>query len=441
LHELNVELVRRARRDGYPAVALLADGAAIHEMVRDRDELLAQERDIDRLTEADDVRALCCYDVLPEDDSLLTELAGLHYRRISDLRWGAGLSESQLAVHGEIDMSNAERFRAVLRPAIAAGVRSVDLGALSFMSAAGIRALAEAADSLRASGDVLHLVNGPVNLTRLLTALGVVEGNGLVLSDRAGAPGGSSGPDGQLDRLARRLADLTRCLLDARTVGEALERIAEAGRHLVPGADVASVTLRDPDGKFHTPAGTDDVSAELDRLQYETGQGPCVAAAQTPGPGVAVSGDLATDPRWPEFGPAAAERGVGAVLSSTLLWDWDARPPHLSGALNLYSRRSHGFTDADCDIALLLVTHASLALASTRAVGTAELTEARLRSTFDSRDVIAHARGVLTERRGIGAEAAFDVLFRRSRELNMKLAGLARALASGRDEPGPPGSR
>jgi GAF domain-containing protein len=143
------------------------------------------------------------------------------------------------------------------------------------------------------------------------------------------------------------------------------------------------------------------------------------------------------DRKWPLFGPAAAEHGMYSVLSTAILPD--ARPPQLSGALNLYCRRPHGFDDTDQDIALLLATHASLALANTQAVTRAELNAVHLRKAIDSRDVIGQAKGILMGRRGIDAEEAFDILRSTSQRLNVKLSELAQTLAAHHTELDLPG--
>ncbi|HEX6347399.1 GAF and ANTAR domain-containing protein [Umezawaea sp.] len=228
--------------------------------------------------------------------------------------------------------------------------------------------------------------------------------------------------------LVEQFTALTRSLLDAETLGEVLDRILVACTRAIPAVDVASVTMRDPDGTFHTPTETDSIGYELDQVQYATGEGPCVDAARMPGPALACSDDLANDPNWPRFGPAAAARGMGSLLSTALLPE--ARPPQLTGALNLYSRKTHGFRPEDRTTALLLATHASLALAATNARTNADLDVAQLRKAIDTRDVIGQAKGILMHRRGITADEAFDVLRTTSQSLNVKLADLASTLAS-----------
>ncbi|MBC6445699.1 GAF and ANTAR domain-containing protein [Actinokineospora sp. HBU206404] len=233
--------------------------------------------------------------------------------------------------------------------------------------------------------------------------------------------------DAELGPLSREFARLANTLLSAPTVAEVLEQVVWAARRVIPGADLVSVTLRGPDGSFHTPVETDPVAAKLDQLQYDTGEGPCVTAASASAPGYVRSDDLAREPQWPTFGPAAAACGYSAMLAGALVPD--CLPPRLSGALNIYAREP-GTLDAQAqETALLLAIHASLALATTKAVTQAELREAHLRRAIESRDVIGQAKGILMHRRGIRADEAFDLLRRTSQELNIKLADLARTLA------------
>jgi GAF domain-containing protein len=227
--------------------------------------------------------------------------------------------------------------------------------------------------------------------------------------------------------LSSQFLQLTRSLLDATTVAAVLHKVVEAASRIVPGADLVSITLRGPDGTFHTPVETQPLAAALDQVQYTTGEGPCVHAALLPGPGHILSADLATEPVWPTFGPVAVNFGFHAVLATTLP---ASQPPQLSGALNIYSHRRHAFDDQARDLALLLAIHASLALTHTQALTTAELLLAQLHKAIETRDVIGQAKGILMQRRGCTAEEAFDLLRRTSQDLNIKLADLAHLLAA-----------
>jgi GAF domain-containing protein len=240
----------------------------------------------------------------------------------------------------------------------------------------------------------------------------------------SGGQGARPGPG----PLAEQFAQLTATLLAAPSVEDVLQRVLNATTVMVPAADLASFTLLDVDGGFHTPVETDEVATELDVLQYRFREGPCVEAAIPGGPAVAVSPDLSDERRWPRWAPAAADLGVGSVIATALL---PGAPAGSSvGALNVYSKDPGGLDETDRDVLLLLATHASLALATTDAVNRADLQAAHLRKAIESRDVIGQAKGIVMARRGVSAETAFDVLRRTSQELNVKLADVASTLAT-----------
>lgn len=236
----------------------------------------------------------------------------------------------------------------------------------------------------------------------------------------------------RLGPLALEFAQLTYALLDATTVGEVLEQIVDIAPRLLPRAEIVAVSLRDPDGRFITPVANDELAVRLDQLQEQFGEGPCFDAARNPGPTIGISSKLATDPNWPRFGPAAAELGVQSALAVALAPD--AQPPELSGALNLFCRHPDAFSESDLHVALLLATHASLALAHTHAVQLAELKETNLHRALDSRDVIGQAKGILMARQGVSAVDAFDILRVTSQELNVKLVNIAETLVSRHQE-------
>jgi AmiR/NasT family two-component response regulator len=64
----------------------------------------------------------------------------------------------------------------------------------------------------------------------------------------------------------------------------------------------------------------------------------------------------------------------------------------------------------------------------------ADLELATLRQAISSRDVIGQAKGILMERRGIGADEAFQILRKASQSLNVKLTQVAETLVERRSE-------
>jgi hypothetical protein len=230
--------------------------------------------------------------------------------------------------------------------------------------------------------------------------------------------------------LAEQFVRLAEHLAGATTVHGVLTRVCQAALTVLPGADLVSVTLRARD-RFHTPTETDPLATRLDEIQYRLDEGPCVEATRTPGIGISFSADLAAGREYPRFGPAAAALGAGSVLSVGL-FPSGADPRY--GALNIYSRTPGGLDELDRDLALVLAAHASTALSATMASTAAELELATLRQAISSRDVIGQAKGILMERRGIGADEAFEVLRAASQSLNIKLTQVAETLVERRAE-------
>lgn len=238
----------------------------------------------------------------------------------------------------------------------------------------------------------------------------------------------SADDDAGIHSILDQFESLTRALVGATTVADALQHIVDTAGLVVAGADLVSVTVRAPDGTFYTPARTAPVASELDQVQYRAGDGPCLDAASPDGPGYVASDDLSTETRWPEFSAAASGHGYGAIISTELVPA--AKPMALSGALNIYSREPHGLSRTDRHTALLFATHGALALAHAHASELADLQRAQLRQAIDTRDVIGQAKGILMNRQGITADEAFELLRRTSQDLNMKLVDVARALAA-----------
>src|SRR3954462_7298245 len=72
----------------------------------------------------------------------------------------------------------------------------------------------------------------------------------------------------------QRLADL---LQTERTLGVALANVAEAATQSVPGCDAATIAIS-VGGRPATAAMTGMVALELDMVQYDTGDGPCLTS-------------------------------------------------------------------------------------------------------------------------------------------------------------------
>lgn len=221
--------------------------------------------------------------------------------------------------------------------------------------------------------------------------------------------------------LLTSFADLARRLMVLDSVQETMKAIVDASVELVAGCDHASIShMRGR--SLVSESSNDDVGVVLDGIQTGAEEGPCLDAIRTGD--VMVSAELATDPRWPTYGLHAVE--ATTVRSSHGLPLHDGR--RIIGALNLFSDRVGGFTDAgDSEgdaAAAILAAHATAALAA--ALHREDMAEA-----LRSRDVIGQAKGVLMARSGLDEAAAFDLLVKASQRMQVKLAEVARRLVAG----------
>lgn len=222
--------------------------------------------------------------------------------------------------------------------------------------------------------------------------------------------------------LADRMARAARELHQGDTQ-ETLDSAVSLAVTNVDGCDAAGISIVRRGRRIDTPAATDQLVVDGDRLQYETGEGPCLEAIWTSR--TIYSPDLQTDERWPVWGPrVAGETGARSVLALQLFTAADTL-----GALNLYSRTVDGFDESDRDDGLALAAHISVAVAGAAMI-------ANLNQALDSRTLIARAVGMLMERFDLDETRAFAVLTRVSQTEEMKLRDVAAQFASTRSLPG-----
>ncbi len=135
-----------------------------------------------------------------------------------------------------------------------------------------------------------------------------------------------------------KLSKVTRLLTTQRSLPARLEAVVAIVKRTVPNCDSAGIVLL-VDGEPTSVAVTDRLTIEIDLVQYETGEGPCLAALEE---GQVVRIDiLEKDSRFTRFAPGALDRGLGSVLSTPLeVHDRSV------GALNMYSVQPNAFDEA-----------------------------------------------------------------------------------------------
>ena len=208
-----------------------------------------------------------------------------------------------------------------------------------------------------------------------------------------------------------------------------LGKITLIATETIPGVDAASITMvaaREP----KTPAYSDKLAFDLDRVQYDLGDGPCLAAIRHQG-----VEHMTTDPpseQWPTLSAAARERGVLALLSAPLI-DRDVA----KGALNLYSQS--GFEPEAWEVASLFADQLGIAAVNATLYREGSVMAEQLQKAMESRAVIEQAKGILMRAEHCGPEAAFDMLVAASQNRNQKLREIACEIVQ-RYSPAAPGS-
>ena len=314
-----------------------------------------------------------------------------------------------VALRGEVDMLTAPTFASVLDVLFASGRRDivVDVAELDFMDASGLRVIGPMSSRLHDGGGALTIRSPSPILRRIfdITAMGdlIERGPPDPTSATLGSEqhtGDASAPvtDANLETDANGAARPTAFPAGNDVIDAALRLVTALARATIGGADGVSVTLT-RHGQFTTVAASDETIAQMDRDQYATGEGPCLSAAAEGHWFHAES--LADESRWPQFVPRAIQDGIASVLSTPLMVS-----AHPVGALNIYSNTDHAFGPRDQELAALFASEASSILAEARTDMTTEEVAGRLREALTTRQVIAHAEGVIMGRQGISADAA-----------------------------------
>lgn len=221
---------------------------------------------------------------------------------------------------------------------------------------------------------------------------------------------GSDVGDGSVD-LGSHLARVGSIPANTDVIDAALRLVTTLATETVEGAAGVSVTL-ERHGKMTTVAASNDTILEMDAHQYETGEGPCLAAAAK-GRWFHIE-SVAEEDRWPSFTPRALEQGIGSVLSSPLM-----TADRTLGALNIYGSSERAFGPRQQELAELFAAQASAILVDARVDVTEEKMAEHIAGALGSRQTIAWAQGVLMAQQHLTAEDAAALLFRSARHAEM----------------------
>jgi GAF domain-containing protein len=226
-----------------------------------------------------------------------------------------------------------------------------------------------------------------------------------------------------LSEITTNISEMARILFAAGSVTDTLAQVVETAVATIEGCDFAGLFLVEKD-VITVPVHTDPLVDEVDDLQTELGEGPCLDAMRQRG--MFYAADLLEDLRWPRFGSRATAAGIRSIL---------ALPLNESGALNLYARLPGAFSVLDRAQAAILASLASLALSVAHSHEAEERRFDNLNLALSTREVIGQAQGILMERERITPDQAFGILRRASQHLNRKLRDVAQDLVDTGERP------
>jgi GAF domain-containing protein len=234
----------------------------------------------------------------------------------------------------------------------------------------------------------------------------------------------------QQRHLADVLSEVARALQAEHGLEDTLHAIVLSAADTITRAEHVGISSVRRRRLIETVAQTDELVDTVDKVQYETGEGPCMDAAWAHE--TFRVDDLVADARWPKFGPAAADLGIRSILAFRLYVVADD-----FGALNVYSSEPAAFDDDSQHVGQLFATHAAVALAGSRR-------ERQLTDAISSRDLIGQAKGILMHRHRVSGDQAFQILIKASQDSNIKLREVATFLvehaeAAAREAAAPPG--
>jgi transcriptional regulator with GAF, ATPase, and Fis domain len=220
--------------------------------------------------------------------------------------------------------------------------------------------------------------------------------------------------------LAIRMAALARDVAMPMAVEEVLRGVTAAVLELVPGAEYSGVLLLGKGKEYETLAPTSQLMYELDRMQVNLGEGPCVEAAVDDL--IVRTDEFEDEERWPTYSKKVVELGIHSALSFKLY-----TAQRNAGALNIFSSRPGAFDAESEAIGSVLAAHAAAAIVASRQ-------GEQLQSALSSRDLIGQAKGIIMERYNVDAIRAFEMLRELSQSANVKLVDIAKQVIETRGD-------
>jgi hypothetical protein len=222
-----------------------------------------------------------------------------------------------------------------------------------------------------------------------------------------------------LTAAAEAFADAAAALVGEADVADVLHHLVTDCAHVLDAAAVA-ILARDADGELSLLSATSHRVAELEMLQVQRTEGPCIDVLDT-NEALSLSGADQLRTRWSDVGPAIIDAGYTSVQAFPMRWRGVAL-----GGLNLFREAppstppSVAVGQAFADVATLTVVH-SVPVSTDQAA-------ARLHEAISARELVEQAKGVIAYLDNVDMGAAYDSLIERAETSGQTLTQTARAV-------------
>jgi GAF domain-containing protein len=228
--------------------------------------------------------------------------------------------------------------------------------------------------------------------------------------------------------VVRSLVEMSDTLVDDYDVVDLLTGLADRCVSLL-GMSAAGVMLASPAGSLGLVASSSEAMRLLELFELQAEEGPCLDAFRTGERVEQVNLETGTG-RWPSFSAAALEAGFQSAFALPLRLR-DAT----IGALNMLNDTRTPIAEADLIVARGFADLATVSILQHRVSEEVQRVNEQLSSALTSRVVIEQAKGVISERAGIGLAEAFGRLRNYARFNGLRLTDVARAAVDGTLDP------
>jgi GAF domain-containing protein len=227
-------------------------------------------------------------------------------------------------------------------------------------------------------------------------------------------------------KLANVFVELADTLVDDFDVLDLLHLLTTRCVDLLSAA-AAGLLLTENGGELRLVVSSSEQAQLVELFQLQHHEGPCVDCFHSGEPVGTDRLDQAEE-RWPSFAPAAAAAGFASVIALPM-----RLRGQVIGALNLFGT-AHGapVSHEHLGLAQAMADTATIAILQERLARSRQLVTEQLEFALNSRIVIEQAKGVLSERLGIGTDEAFEVLRSHARSTRHRLTEVAEEAAQGK---------